>query len=313
MHYYPHHIGDYQRDTAHLSATDHGVYRLLMDHYYVTERPLPGDIPTLCRIVRAVTKMERDSVLRVVSGFFRSTDKGFVHKRIEEEITEYRRKAEAASAAGRASGEARRNKQNRNEKGTGVERTLNEKGTDVERSFDSGSHSVGGFVEPTSNQEPRTNVLLEKEPKVNKNAGARPNPKLPTTDPAKRLARIFRRKLTTEWSDKEIAAFKKVSPIDPDDLTALETYYADNWPPSIDNNILRHDLKTLLNNFAGEVDRAQQHLRNPKPEPKKTPKMMEEEARKAQRHGPEVLTGKVFRLTPEEMEEALRETNESNP
>jgi uncharacterized protein YdaU (DUF1376 family) len=307
MHYYPHHIGDYQRDTAHLSATDHGVYRLLMDHYYVTERPLPGDIPTLCRIVRAVTKLERESVLRIISSFFQSSDKGFVHKRIEAEISEYRRKSEVASAAGKASGEARRNKQNSNEKGTGVERTLNGR-----------SISVGGFVEPTSNQDPRTNVLLEKEPKVNMNAGGggKPNPKLPTTEPAKRLAKIFRRKLTTEWSDKEIASFKKIShALDPDDLTALENYYADNWPPSIDNNMLRHDLKTLLNNYAGEVDRAHEHARNPQKakDGPKTAKMIEEEKRKEERHGPEVLTGRLFRLSPEEMAAALAEQENEIP
>lgn len=169
MHFYPHHIGDYQRDTAHLSATDHGVYRLLMDHYYVTEKPLPGDIPTLCRIVRAVSKAERDSVLRVVSSFFRSSDKGFTHKRIEAEIVEYRRKSEAAASAGKASGEARRAKRN-----------ANEKGTDVERTFDSRSPSVGRSVEPTSNHEPVTSSSFPKEAK-----GATPPP-APGKAPTKR-------------------------------------------------------------------------------------------------------------------------------
>lgn len=85
--------------------------------------------------------------------------------------------------------------------------------------------------------------------------GSIPKDNLPTTEPAKRIAAICHRDLTTRWSDKEIAAFKKLK-IEADHLNLLEAYYSANWPPKTGVNMLRHDLGTLLNNFSGEVDRA---------------------------------------------------------
>lgn len=82
------------------------------------------------------------------------------------------------------------------------------------------------------------------------------NAALPTTDTAKRLATMMHRRLTTEWQPNEIKAFKKIGTIEEEDLAALENYYASNWPPQRDVNILRHDLLTLLNNIRGEIDRA---------------------------------------------------------
>ena len=41
MHYYQFHCGDYARDTGHLSAAEHGAYRLMLDWYYINERPIP--------------------------------------------------------------------------------------------------------------------------------------------------------------------------------------------------------------------------------------------------------------------------------
>ena len=37
--WYPHYPGDYGRDTGHLSLIEHGAYRLLLDHCYMTAKP----------------------------------------------------------------------------------------------------------------------------------------------------------------------------------------------------------------------------------------------------------------------------------
>lgn len=79
---------------------------------------------------------------------------------------------------------------------------------------------------------------------------------LPTTPQSMRIATIFHRKLTTPWTDKERKAYRAIGTVPDEDLAALESYYAANWPPNRDVNILRHDLLTFLNNFSGEVDRA---------------------------------------------------------
>lgn len=80
---------------------------------------------------------------------------------------------------------------------------------------------------------------------------------LPTSAQARRLAAIMHRQPTTKWSElKEIKPFRKLHPIDEQDLASLERYYRWHWPPCRDKNVLRHDLATLINNFTGECDRA---------------------------------------------------------
>ncbi len=90
--------------------------------------------------------------------------------------------------------------------------------------------------------------------------------KIPSTEQAKRVGAIMHRREATAWADKEVRAYRKLGPIPDEELTAVEAYYADQWPPDRDRNILRHDLVTLLNNWPGEVQRAQRHLDQEKPE-----------------------------------------------
>lgn len=73
---------------------------------------------------------------------------------------------------------------------------------------------------------------------------------LPTSERSKRIAILFSRKLTTEWNDKEIAAFKKISKQPDEDFDLVEEFYKSDY------EFLRHDLLTFLNNFTGEVDKA---------------------------------------------------------
>lgn len=79
---------------------------------------------------------------------------------------------------------------------------------------------------------------------------------IPTSATAKRMATIMHRQHTTKWAENEIKAFRKLLPIEENDLAILERYYSRNWPPRTNVNHLRHDLATLLNHFAGELDRA---------------------------------------------------------
>jgi uncharacterized protein YdaU (DUF1376 family) len=85
MNFYKHYIGDFQRDTGHLSLTERGAYLALIHHYYATEKPLPTDMDSLCRIAGAVTKLEQAAV-KTVLGFFELVDSGLMHSRIEAEI-----------------------------------------------------------------------------------------------------------------------------------------------------------------------------------------------------------------------------------
>lgn len=135
MNYYPHHIGDFDKATRHLTRIERSIYRDLLDVYYDTEGPLTTDMRELCRKVIARDQDERDAVDQVLKEFFTLTDAGWHHERCEEEIAAYQRKRELASGAGRASAQRRANKkstpdeQPSNGNPTDVERTLNGRAT----------------------------------------------------------------------------------------------------------------------------------------------------------------------------------------
>lgn len=81
------------------------------------------------------------------------------------------------------------------------------------------------------------------------------NGRRPTTETSMRIATLFNRSLDREWTDKEIKAYKKLLPIDPSDLSAVEQYTKSERAKG-DDGIHRRDLQTFLNNFTTEVDRA---------------------------------------------------------
>lgn len=85
MNFFKLYIGDYQRDTAHLSVTEHGAYLLMLQHYYATEKPLPIG-KALHRMLRAQDKAERDAIDTVAKQFWRETDQGLVNDRADAEI-----------------------------------------------------------------------------------------------------------------------------------------------------------------------------------------------------------------------------------
>lgn len=71
MNFYKHFIGDYARDTGHLTITEHGAFRLMLDHFYGTSRPLPSERKALYRLVRAETKCEQKAVDDIAQQFWR--------------------------------------------------------------------------------------------------------------------------------------------------------------------------------------------------------------------------------------------------
>lgn len=70
-----------------------------------------------------------------------------------------------------------------------------------------------------------------------------------------RLGKFFNRRETTRWSEKERKALKSLMPIDPEDVALLERYYGVRIPPD-EKDFRRTSLETLLNNWNGELDRA---------------------------------------------------------
>ena len=99
MHYYQHNIADYRKDTSHLTFVEHGIYRQLLDSYYLDELPLTSDLNKLMRSHSVRTADEQRSLKNVLADFFELTEKGYVHKRCDEVIAEYHGKSEKARAS----------------------------------------------------------------------------------------------------------------------------------------------------------------------------------------------------------------------
>lgn len=88
---------------------------------------------------------------------------------------------------------------------------------------------------------------------------------IPTTDLARRVAALCRRKPTTPWSPREVKVYKSLVKSkffdNLDDLALIEAYYAfERKKPAEGPNrgCYRRDLYTFLFNAQGELDRATQ-------------------------------------------------------
>lgn len=117
----PLYVGDYLADTAHLRAAEHGAYLLMMMHYW-SKKGLPTDDEALARIAR-MSIGEWRKARPTIAPFF---GEDWKHKRIEFELTEAARIADAGRKGGIASGQSRRSK---------TERPLNGRSTKPPKSF----------------------------------------------------------------------------------------------------------------------------------------------------------------------------------
>ena len=90
MNYYERHIGDYLKDTAHLSLLEHGVYTRLMDVYYTRECAIPA--LDVARLVGARSKDEKEALQAVLSEFFQLTDGAHAQDRCDREIARFKDK-----------------------------------------------------------------------------------------------------------------------------------------------------------------------------------------------------------------------------
>jgi uncharacterized protein YdaU (DUF1376 family) len=131
MHFYPHHIGDFLKDTSSLTPEESYYYLRLIWLYYDTEKPLPDDIASLAFKIGARGK--EDCVRNLVQIYFTydSDLKSHTHQRIDEEISKYQEKADSARRANQIRWGSKK---------------------DLKSDLKSDAEQI-----PTNNQEPRTN------------------------------------------------------------------------------------------------------------------------------------------------------------
>jgi uncharacterized protein YdaU (DUF1376 family) len=92
MHYYSHHIGDFQRDTASLSDADTLAYLRLIWMYYDTEQPLPNQPEELAFKIGSTA----EKIAIILKSYFYLDNDLWRHRRCDEEITKVYAKSETA-------------------------------------------------------------------------------------------------------------------------------------------------------------------------------------------------------------------------
>ncbi len=99
MNHYPHHIGDFNTATRHLSRLERAVYRDALDMYYDTEAPLDGsDFDRLAKRLLCRDTDEVSALQYVLTEFFEQQDDGtWANHRCDREIAKFK---EAQADAG---------------------------------------------------------------------------------------------------------------------------------------------------------------------------------------------------------------------
>ena len=107
MHYYQFNIGDYIKNTLHLSVEEDIAYRRLLDLYYDSEQPIPKDIPKVSRRLR----LGSDVIQSVLDEFFELTEFGYRNHRADLEIASYHEYMAKQKANGMKGGRPKKTQQ----------------------------------------------------------------------------------------------------------------------------------------------------------------------------------------------------------
>lgn len=97
----PFYIGDYLRDTVHLTLSQHGAYfKSILQYWSKGESLTDMELRGICR-----------REFKVVSGFYVLEGGRWHHKRIDLELEKARKRSEVARENGRRGGMVRRDQQ----------------------------------------------------------------------------------------------------------------------------------------------------------------------------------------------------------
>lgn len=104
MHYYTFNVGDYRKDTVHLSTLEHGIYRQLLDWYYLDEKPIPQETQVVLRRLRLGSDSDVSALKNVLADFFVLQSDGFHQTRCDADIASYHQKSKANRENGKLGG-----------------------------------------------------------------------------------------------------------------------------------------------------------------------------------------------------------------
>lgn len=231
MNYYERHLGDYAKDTAHLSMLEHGAYTLLLDRYYATEKGIPED--QVYRVARARSRKERKAVDAVLSEFFSLNEGVWRKNRVEEGIHSARARISAARENGRHGGRPKVQHNQANEKPSG----LSEVNPEQTHQKPTGL-SVGSKIETQTKalQSPISNLQSPDTKKRRKEEEARAS------------------RLPTDW----VLTDERKSVAEAEHLDPARTFekFTDHWKAASGSNARKRDWDAAWRNWCkNETDR----------------------------------------------------------
>lgn len=138
MFYYPHHIGDFIRDTANLSDSQTMAYLRMLWKYYGDESPLVGPCDRIAFAVRSDEK----TVALILGHYFTETPDGWRHSRCDSVISAFYEKSEKAAASARK----------RWEHANALKNDANALRTDSERNADAPKNDATQYPIPNTQQ-----------------------------------------------------------------------------------------------------------------------------------------------------------------
>lgn len=140
----PLYIGDYLRDTGHLSTAEHGAYVLLLMQAWTRGGALPSDPEKLRNLARMEKKEWRQSRATLLA-FFTLDGDTYRQKRLDREIARAAEVNEQRKTAGKASAEARKRQRQGNVRSTDVGTSV---ATDVPTEGEREAQQTGRPLQP---------------------------------------------------------------------------------------------------------------------------------------------------------------------
>lgn len=92
MHYYQFNLGDYARDTQHLTEMEDLAYRRMLDLYYLKEKPLPKSVDQIARLIRM--RSHNESIANVLQDFFVCKKDGYHNSGADKVLSRVQAKSE---------------------------------------------------------------------------------------------------------------------------------------------------------------------------------------------------------------------------
>lgn len=223
-----------------MSLVEEAIYRKLLDYCWL-EGSVSADPQRILRLIGK--EADIDSVREVLTMFTKHSDdeSRLVHDRLEIE----REKQANNSAKRSAAANKRWGNQEKDANAMQMHTTSN----------------AGGVQKQCLTSTITSSSTTTTTPTINNNTPKHPKKEWKPDEIQIRLNKCYKRRNTTKWSDAELKAYKK-NDYEEEDVKLMVRY----CDPKNGSAYRRKDIKTLLNNWNSEVDRANGWEQEGKPE-----------------------------------------------